>query len=337
VRKEETVELTNSERERLSALVASRRQAASFSRETALVRRSAGPGRITSVRGRRKRLTRPAARWTNQDGGLGMLRGRAREYGRLPLRQPAGFVIPQQLERAERAARQHRQWWPRPDQNLTFKSFITLDTATMVVAQPFSTDGVEFSVQIEPFQPQHNFVTAIAEEISQVQYGFHVPGLPLTLSIDFLFQWRPDADVAFNTLTFVQPRGQYFLENTWAAFADSTASLDYTTQLNVSILNPNGSGPTTSTGTTDNGLDRGISIGIFDFLGAVEQGPYIDESTLFDANFLGVEAGSLVTFDIGIELTLFTDGNAISLFDFQSGGDFGINVPAVYVVTFTKN
>lgn len=228
-------------------------------------------------------------------------------------------------------------WVPQPlsPQQLVFRSLVTLDTVTAVsTSTPVSEPDLQFTVQVQPATSMHNVVKALAEERSHVQRGFHVPGLPITFHIDFLFTWTADADVALNAITFVQPNGMYALLASWAAFATSDATLDLTTGLDLFIVNPSGRGFVTSSGTRDHGLSGRVDVGWFDFLGAADVGAYSDQSTLFDNNFVGAQKGSLVIFNAWVALTEWTDGDATSLLDFSSG-DFGINVPAVFVPTFT--
>lgn len=232
------------------------------------------------------------------------------------------------------SARLPGPWWPRAKEHWSFRSLVTLDSAAMIDADPHSDPNIQ--VSIPPSQPLQNLVKVRTEDRSHVDYGFHVRGIPFPFRIDYLFLWHADADVALNAMTFVQPNGQYALLNDWAAFADSSANVEFRSDLALYIQNPNGSGYTASQGTVDEGLEESIDIGWFDFLGAADIGAYSDEAALFDNNLLGVTKGSAVVFDVGVELTAFADGDAEAVLDFKSG-DFGINVPAVYVVTFEKS
>jgi hypothetical protein len=216
---------------------------------------------------------------------------------------------------------------------LAFKSFITLDTAATIEATPFSDPIFQFDVSADPPASGHNFVKAFALQQTSVQYGFHIPGLPIPVDIDYLFAFRADSDIALNAITFVQPNGLYALQAIWQPFANSSSSLDFTAGLDVHILYPNG-GVYTDNGTRDDRLSQSLDVGMWDlFQDSLIVGDYSDQSTLFDNNYVAASAGSVVVFDVWVALTMWSDGNANAELDFQSG-DFGINVPAVYVSTF---
>jgi hypothetical protein len=69
------------------------------------------------------------------------------------------------------------------------------------------------------------------------------------------------------------------------------------------------------------------------FQDSLISGDYSDQSTVFDNNYVAAGAESLVVFDVWVALTVWSDGNANAELDFRTG-EFGINVPAVYVSTF---
>jgi hypothetical protein len=248
-----------------------------------------------------------------------------------------GSAVARQQERAAGQLGAGLAVLPEPlaAEKLTFRSLVTLDTVAAVKTSPaVSRPGLTFAVKASPATSMHNVVKALAEEQTAVQRGFHVPGFPVTFEVDFLFTWRADADVALNAITFVQPNGMYALLTSWAAFATSGASVDFTAGLDVFVQNARGPGFVQSSGTRDDRLSRRIDISWFDFLGAADIGPYSDQSALFTTSTSRASTGRLVIFDAWVALTVWADGDATSVLDFYSG-DFGINVPAVYVPTFT--
>ena len=170
---------------------------------------------------------------------------------------------------------------------LAFKSLITLDTAVAIEATPFSDSIFQFDVSADPPASGHNFVKAFALQQTSVQYGFHIPGLPIPVDIDYLFAFRVESDIALNAVTFVQPNGLYALQAIWQPFASSSASLDFTAGLDLYIMYPNG-GVFENNGTRDDRLSQSLNIGMWDiFQNSLIVGDYSDQSALFDNNYLG--------------------------------------------------
>ena len=222
-----------------------------------------------------------------------------------------------------------------PPHGLVFRSLLTLDTARWIDVTPTTSQPPYFQIEVDIGAPAplHNTVKIYAWDERTAQHGFHIPGLPYTIDADFVFAWTADSDVALNAITFVQPNGTYLLETWWGAFVDSEASASLTAGLDVVVVDRTGTVVLVSNGTRDDGLTADVQTGWFDFTGAFEYEPYNDMSDLFDNGLLEVNAGNTAFFSVWVELAIFADGNAISSFDFRSG-DFGINVPAVYVPTF---
>jgi hypothetical protein len=337
------MELTNSEREALTAAVRSRHEALEFSRRIARENRSERARRTQATHQEREQRGRHLVESAGIDyDALEVAGMRDADLAQAFLASQRQAIVDHGsivAQRQERTARQ-RSIWGRPGpepmaaERFVFRSLVTLEIASDVKTSPtYSQPDQQFVVQVEPLRSMHNLVKVLAETHSTVARGFAIPALPAVYDIDFLFTWKADADVALNAITFVQPNGVYALLASWAAFAFSRASLDFKAGLDIHIQNPSGQGIVTTSSSPDDSLYREINIGWFDFLGEVDSGPFSDESDLIDNDFIGVTAGSMVIFDVWVALTLDVDGDATALLDFHSG-DFGINVPAVFVPTY---
>ena len=268
------------------------------------------------------------------------------------------------LEREERAivdqsgviAQQHNQLARQRPKMLTHLGafansayLITLDVADRIDL-PWGNErgeGFERDARSDPPASMHNFVKAYQRIDRQEEYGnrFCFP-VDIPFFADFYFHWRTDVDVELNVLTFVQLNGKRYQGLDWSAFGGSGICVKYRSSLKYFIPPPNFDPDHNSEGYLISNLDSTSSqlsdqtdlctadIGWADFQGVVDHGPINDDVELFDNSHFRLPAGYAIIFVVRVDCRIVIPschaGNSIQELDFRSG-DFGINVPAVFL------
>lgn len=219
------------------------------------------------------------------------------------------------------------------------QSFITLDIADLILkepASPITAPGFELDIKSDPPASMNNFVKGYA--FAEGELAAQGP----QFRADFLFHWTTEVDVLLNAVTFVQLNGMYGVYDAWTPFDDTFTCVSLSSSLRYFVPPPPFKGNLTSTSTqTQDNIDHCVEVGPFDFLGKADFGNYSDEFTLYDNNFFKLPAGYTIIFVVSVIGKLFTGFHGFGDFppncslqlDFRSG-DFGINVPAIYLSAF---
>lgn len=221
---------------------------------------------------------------------------------------------------------------PFPDApQLGYKS-VTLDTATFI-GPPVDdqTGDSPIIVAPDPITPGHNFVRAFAEGNSSYQYGFD-PGHLGGVYIEFFFTFTADSDVQVNAASFVDWNGGYILLASWYPFDGGRAQASFTLGMDVIVVNAEGGLVGMTSAAPDEGFDKSIDVGFFDFSGAYDSFIYSSNSAFF-INGISVNAGDQMFFRIWAELDVYTLSIATALVEFYSD-NLGINVPGVFIGMF---
>jgi hypothetical protein len=222
---------------------------------------------------------------------------------------------------------------PFPDApQLGFK-LVQLDTATFI-GPPVDQTGANSRnlVAPDPPAPGRNFARAFAEIDSGHQSGFD-PGHLNNVLVDFFFAFTADSDIQINAVSFVDWNGGYTVLAGWYPFDNAWAQATFTLGMDVFVVSPQGRLVGTISATPEEGFDKRLDVGPFDFLGAYDSFTYSSNSALF-VNGVGVDAGSRVFFRVWAELNVDTKSIAYAQADFDSG-DLGIDVTGVFVSTFS--
>jgi hypothetical protein len=150
--------------------------------------------------------------------------------------------------------------------------------------------------------------------------------------VDFFFAFTADSDIQMNAVSFVDWNGGYTVLAGWYPFDNAWAQATFTMGMDVFVVNPQGRLVGTISATPDEGFDKRIDVGPFDFLGAYDSFTYSSNSAFF-VNGVGVNAGNRVFFRVWAELNVDTKSIAYAQVDFDSG-DLGIDVTGVFAATF---
>lgn len=225
-----------------------------------------------------------------------------------------------------------RRGSPFPDAPQLGYKLIELDTATFI-GPPVDQTGSNSRnlVAPDPVAPGHNFARAFVEINSGHQSGFD-PGHSNSAIVDCFFAFTADSDVQVNAASFADWNGGYTLFAGWYPFDNAIAQAIFTLGMDIFVVNPEGGLVGMASAAPDEGFDKKIDVGQFDFLGAYDSFTYNSNSAFF-INGVGVNAGNRVFFRIWAELDVYTKSTAIALVDFNSG-NLGINVPGVFAGTF---
>ncbi len=209
---------------------------------------------------------------------------------------------------------------------------VQLETATFV-GPPVDAAGSNSRnlVVPDPPAPGRNFARAFVAIDSGHQSGFD-PGHLNSVVVDFFFAFTADADLRMNAASFVDWNGGYTELAGWYPFDDAWAEATFTSGMDVFVVNAQGRLVGSLSATPDQGFDRRIDVGPFDFLGAYDAFTYSSNSAFF-VNGVGVAAGDRVFFRVWSELVVNTKSIAYAAADFASGG-LGIDVAGVFAATF---
>jgi hypothetical protein len=221
---------------------------------------------------------------------------------------------------------------PFPDAPQLGYKLIQLDTATFI-GPPVEQTGSHSRnlVAPDPPAPGRNFARAFVEIDSGHRSGFDVEHLNSVL-VDFFFAFTPDSDIQMNSAGFVDWNGGYTEFAGWYPFDHAWAQATFTLGMDIFVVNAQGRLVETISATPDQGFDKRIDVGPFDFAGAYDSFTYSTNSSFF-VNGVGVKAGNRVFFRVWTELTVTTKSVAYAQVDFGSG-DLGIDVTGVFAWTF---
>ena len=221
---------------------------------------------------------------------------------------------------------------PFPDAPQLGFNLVQLDTATFI-GPPVDETGSNSRnlVAPDPPAPGRNFARAFVEIDSGHQSGFD-PGHLNWVLADFFFAFTADSDIQMNAVSFVDWNGGYTVLAGWYPFDDAWAQASFTLGMDVFVVNPQGRLVGTISATPDEGFDKRVDVGPFDFVGAYDSFTYSSNSAFF-VNGVGVNAGNRVFFRVWTELNVDTKSIASAQVDFDSG-DLGINVTGVFAATF---
>jgi hypothetical protein len=221
---------------------------------------------------------------------------------------------------------------PFPDAPQLGYKLVQLDTATFI-GPPADKTGPNSRnlVTPDPPSPGRNFSRAFVEIDSGHQSGFDL-GHQNIVSVDFYFAFTADSDIQMNAVSFVDWKGGYTLFVGWYPFDNAWAQATFTAGMDVYVVNPQGRLVGTISATPDEGFDKRIDVGWFDFEGAYDSFTYSSNSFL-SVNGIGVNAGNRVFFRVWADLLVQTKSVAIANMDFNSG-DLGIDVTGVFAATF---
>jgi hypothetical protein len=211
-------------------------------------------------------------------------------------------------------------------------TLVQLDTATFI-GPPVDETGSNSRnlVTPDPPAPGRNFARALVEIASGHQSGFD-PGHLNWVLVDFFFAFTPDSDIRMNAVSFVDWNGGYTALAGWYPFDDAWAQASFTLGMDVFVVNPQGRLVGTISAPPEEGFDKRIDVGPFDFVGAYDSFTYSSNSAFF-VNGVEVNTGNRVFFRIWTELNVDTKSIAYAQVDFDSG-DLGINVTGVFAATF---
>jgi hypothetical protein len=92
----------------------------------------------------------------------------------------------------------------------------------------------------------------------------------------------------------------------WYPFDDAWAQATFTLGMDVFVVNPQGGLVGMISATSDDGFDKRVDVGPFDFLGAYDSFTYSSNSALF-VNGIGISAGNHVFFPVWAELDVDND------------------------------
>lgn len=214
---------------------------------------------------------------------------------------------------------------------LGFK-LVQLDSATFI-GPPVDMTGSDSRnlVVPDPPAPGRNFSRAFVTIDSGHQSGFDLGHFNSVL-VDFFFVFTADSDIQMNAVSFVDWNGGYTVLAGWYPFDDAWAQAIFTLGMDVFVVNPQGGLVGTISATPDDGFDKRIDVGPFDFLGAYDSFTYSSNSAFF-VNGVGISAGNHVFFRVWAELDVDTKSIAYAQVDFDSG-DLGIDVTGVFAATF---
>lgn len=221
---------------------------------------------------------------------------------------------------------------PFPDSPQLGYKLIQLDTATFI-GPPVDDTGSNSRnlVAPEPPMPGRNFARAFVEIDSGHQSGFdfgHFNGA----IVDFFFAFTADSDIRMNAASFVDWNGGYTEFVGWYPFDNAWAETIFTLGMDVFVVNPEGGLLEITSATPDQGFDKLIDVGPFDFVGAYDSFTYNSNSAFF-VNGIGVNAGDRVFFRVWAELDVDTKSIAYAQIDFDTG-HLGIDVTGVFAATF---
>ena len=239
--------------------------------------------------------------------------------GRSP---PIGLNQPPRLRRGS----------PFPDApQLGFK-LVQLDTATFIGPALDETGSNSRNLVVpNPPAPGRNFARAFVEINSGHQSGFD-PGHLNSEFVDFFFAFTADSDVQMNAVSFVDWNGGYTLLAGWYPFDNAWAQATFTLGMDVFVVDPQGRLVGTISATPEEGFDKRLDVGPFDFLGAYGSFTYNSNSAFFVSG-IGLNAGNRVFFRVWAELYATTKSIAYAQADFASG-NLGIDVTGVFASTF---
>jgi len=227
---------------------------------------------------------------------------------------------------------------------------VTLDAADAIVLNPpvsQRSDDFEIDIKSDPPASNHNFIKAYMYSDTPFHPGprFCIPGYA-EFTGDFYFHWTANVDVYVNMVTFVQPNGTYYVNSGWDPFFSNKECVTYSSSLRYFIPPPNFDLHQNSEGylisnlantasQTSDQYDYCTEAGPFDFSGTFKYGYLNDQSTLFDNSQFYLPAGYTLIFVVGVKGSFLQMGCQPSFqeIDFYKG-DFGINVPGVFLGVF---
>lgn len=229
------------------------------------------------------------------------------------------------------------------------QSLVTLDVADAIVLDPGNEkfDGFEIDMKSDPPASNHNFVKAYMFDFTPFRSGprFCIP-VSLYFSADFYFHWTADVDVYLNAITFVQPNGTYYVNSQWDPFLSNKNCVTFSSSLRYFVPPPNFDPHQNSEGYLISNLANTSSqlsdqivhcadAGPFDFSGNFEYGYLNDQFTLFDNSQFYLPAGYTIIFVVEVRGFFLQIGCQPSMqeLDFYNG-DFGINVPGIFLGIF---
>ena len=101
-----------------------------------------------------------------------------------------------------------------------------------------------------------------------------------------------------NAVSFVDWNGGYTVLAGWYPFDNAWAQATFTLGMDVFVVSPQGRLVGTISATPDEGFDKRLDVGPFDFVGAYNSFTYSSNSAFF-VNGIGVDAGNRVFFRYG--------------------------------------
>jgi hypothetical protein len=214
----------------------------------------------------------------------------------------------------------------------------TLDTAVAIWTVHSGPDANNHvTVQLDPPAAMRNVANVYQSKQASPDIRFHIPGFWI-VDVHWAFRIPIAGNVLLNAITFVQALGVDSLFASGWFLGDSFAEIEFFTRLDLFAVDP----PplqqihAIGTGDQDQGPVRYLHSDWWDLLGQFDSTVYDFQSTLIDRSFSRVGAGSTVFAVVTASIVLSADGNAFCVADSDSG-DLEINVPAVYVSTFSDN
>lgn len=226
------------------------------------------------------------------------------------------------------------------------QSLVRLDVADAIIFNNSELPGKRL-LKSDPPASNHNFVKAYMFDFTPFHSGprFCIPH-SFDFSADFYFHWTADVDVYLNAVTFVQPNGTYYVNSQWDPFFSNKNCVTFSSSLRYFVPPPNFDPHQNSEGYLISNLANTssqlsdqivhcVDAGPFDFFGNFKYGYLNDEFTLFDNSQFYLPAGYTIIFVVEVKGLFLQIGCQPSMqeFDFYNG-DFGINVPGIFLGVF---